>query len=157
MNDLTEIQKAYIAGFFDGEGCVTILKAPPSGKSRTAVYSLTVIISQNGDIPIVELVELTGVGSIHEHTQSPGAYNWQIRSKEARDFLVAILPYLKSKKEQAEIAIEYQNKQTHKNSTGRGYTVPQNLIDEKEAYYLQLQNLKGISGKLGRRGRPRKI
>jgi LAGLIDADG endonuclease len=155
MNELTEIQKAYIAGFFDGEGCISILKHFAGGKHKSSTYALTVILSQNGTIPLFEMLELTGVGSIHEKTQNPGSYNWQIRSIDASDFLKLILPYLKCKKEQAEVAIEFQGKQGHKNSTGRGYTVPLELSQEKETYYLKLQTMKGTSSK--GRGRPKKI
>ncbi len=153
MNDLTEVQKAYIAGFFDGEGCISISKY--QGKNnRTPVYSLQVVIVQKGIDALFEMYELVGVGSFHERKKyHVGTYEWRIPPIDAADFLKEILPYLKSKKQEAEIAIEYQSKQGHKNSTGKGYTVPQNLIDEKEAYYLQLQKLKGTSAI--KRGRPK--
>jgi hypothetical protein len=157
MNKLTEFEKAYIAGFFDGEGCISISKY--QGKNnRTPVYFLQVVIVQKGIDTLLELQQSTGIGSLHDRAKySAGTYEWRIPGRAAADFLAVILPYLRNKKEEAEIAIEYQSKQGHKGSTGRGYTVPQELIDEKESYYLRLQNLKGKSGKGGKRGRPTRL
>lgn len=155
MNKLTEIDKAYIAGFFDGEGCISISKYQ-GPNNRTPVYFLQVVLVQKGISPLFELRELVGVGTIHDRTKySKGVYEWRLPARDAAEFLVAILPYLRNKREQAEIAIEYQSKQGHKISGGRGWTVPQELIDEKETYYKKLQELKGKSGASGKRGRPK--
>jgi hypothetical protein len=69
--------------------------------------------------------------------------------------LTAILPYLLGKKQEAEIAIEYQSQQGHSHSMGKGWTVPQNMIDDKEQYYRKLQKIKGTSGKNGNRDKPK--
>jgi hypothetical protein len=97
---------------------------------------------------------VTGIGTLHErYKYHPGTYEWRISPNEALDFLTEILPYLYGKQQEALIAIEYQSKQGTKNHKGRGYIVPDNLVQEKEAYYLKLQELKGTSSK--GRGRPK--
>jgi hypothetical protein len=89
---------------------------------------------------------------------------WRLSPHEGVELLEAILPYLRNKAQEAEIAIEFQSKQGHKNNTkGRGWTVPQEMIDEKEKYYQTMRELKGTSGGYGDpetghtgRGKPRK-
>ncbi len=154
MNQLTETEKAYIAGFFDGEGCVSISKY--QGKNnRTPVYSLQVVLAQKGIEPLFELQELTGAGTIHDRTKyHKGTYEWRMNARDANDFLIAIVSYLKCKRKQVELAIEYQSQQGHKKSGGKGWVVPQEMIDKKESYYLKLRELKGTSS-IGR-GRPKK-
>lgn len=157
MNELTETQKAYLAGFFDGEGCISISKF--QGKNnRTPVYQLHVVIAQKISI-LPELCELAGVGSVHEKHDPNGTIyqQWRMSPHEGAAFLEAILPYLRLKGPEAELAIEYQSKQGHKHNTiGRGWTVPQNMIDEKERYYQALRAMKGRSGGNGGRGKPRR-
>jgi intein-encoded DNA endonuclease-like protein len=150
MNELTETEKAYIAGFFDGEGCISISKH--QGKNnRTPVYCLNTILAQKGIDILAYILETTGVGSLNERKKYyPGTYELRISPLESVDLLKAILPYLKGKKHEAEIAIEYQSQQSHKNSGGKGWIVPQEMVDKKESYYLKLQQLKGTSGKRGR-------
>jgi hypothetical protein len=154
MNKLTETEKAYIAGFFDGEGCVSISKYKREGANRTPSYTLQVVIAQKGIAILNGLYAITGIGVIHErYKYHPGTYEWRLNPKDAVDFLTEILPYLRGKYQEAMIAIEYQSKQGTKNHKGRGYVVPQALIDEKESYYKKLQEMKGTSSI--KRGRPK--
>jgi intein/homing endonuclease len=157
MNELTETQKAYLAGFFDGEGCVSIGKY--QGKhNRTPVYQLMIVIAQKV-VMLPELCKMTGVGSVHAKRDKNGQVyqQWRMSPRDGVDFLKAILPYLKNKQMEARIAIEFQSKQGHKNNTvGIGWIVPKELIAEKERYYQTLRSLKGTSGGNGGRGAPKK-
>lgn len=150
MNIITETEKAYIAGFMDGEGCISIGKY--QGKhNRTPVYQLQLVISQKVDV-LRDLCRIAGVGSVclNNHKEGRKYQQWRMSPHDAVDFLKAILPYLRVKRQEAEIAIEFQEKQGNKNFVGLGYTTPQHLIDEKESYYQALRSLKGDSAK-GRR------
>ncbi len=153
MNILTETQKAYIAGFFDGEGCVSIGKYQGK-KNRTPTYQLMVVISQKDDV-LHELRDMVGIGSVCGNNHTKGRYynQWRMSPKDGVKFLEMILPYLRYKANQAELAIEFQSKQGHKLGAGIGYTVPQHLIDEKERYYQSMKDFKGN----GSRGRPKKV
>jgi hypothetical protein len=55
-------------------------------------------------------------------------FEWRLNAIPAIELLMQILPYLRIKKLEAEIAIEYQSKQGHKNSTAKGYIVPDHLF-----------------------------
>ena len=145
MNTLTDGQKAYIAGFVDGEGCVSITKW--QGKNnRTPVYALNLIVSQSGIIPLATLMNMTGVGSIHRKKEDPENCAWRINPRNAAALLKDILPYLIIRKEEAELAIEFQSKMGTKNLGGQGYVVPQSVVAEREFYYQEMHRLKGSSG-----------
>jgi hypothetical protein len=99
----------YIAGFFDGEGCIGIYYRKKT-KDR---FHLRTQLSQNKnkDIEILmnELVERFG-GNLSEQITLSGniKYNWQLNSDFAVKFLEDICPYLILKKEQAIISINWQ-------------------------------------------------
>lgn len=105
MNELTETEKAYLAGFVDGEGCITITKYTQK-KTGRPVYCLLVIVSQKDIRPLSHWKSITGIGSVHKHKKT-GNHSWNITSNDARDFLISIKRYLFIKPEQAEIAIEF--------------------------------------------------
>jgi hypothetical protein len=105
MNALTETQKAYLAGLIDGEGCITIIGHNGSGAA-------SVIINMTAKDLIYYWHGVTGLGSIYEnkHENKPNwrpTYQWQIRSRQACDFLKEIYDYLILKKDQADIVFEF--------------------------------------------------
>lgn len=92
---------AYIAGFFDGEGCVTIAK---NG-------SLTISVV-NTSLPVLEMmVDVLGVGSINNRTQKVNKrqYAYRAYGAEAAAVLRYLHPFLIEKKPQAETALDYFN------------------------------------------------
>jgi hypothetical protein len=156
MNILTEIDKAYIAGFFDGEGCVSILKN--QGKeNRTPRYILTAVITQKDKRSLDELQDLTDIGSVYFGNKITGIYAWTMCNSHARDFLSVILPYLKYKKDQAVLGIEFFEKfnkhtrvyQQGRHAVGGSMPTPQYIVDQKEHYRQLLHDLKNTKA-----GRP---
>lgn len=97
---------AYIAGFFDGEGCVRIKEANQGGNS---FYVIAHITNSNQKI-LMEIQDLFG-GAIRVQERSPNKtiYNWSLSSSEAVDFLQTLSPFLKEKLEQALLAIKFHN------------------------------------------------
>lgn len=98
----TEI--AYIAGFFDGEGCVRIKQANQGGNSYYVIAHIT-----NTNESILKDVEklFGGKTRMQERGKNKDVYNWCVTSSEAVDFLKTLSPFLKEKKEQAELAIYF--------------------------------------------------
>ena len=86
----TEI--AYIAGFFDGEGCVRIKKANQGGNSYYVIAHIT-----NTNESILKDIEkfFGGKTRMQERGKNKDVYNWCITSSEAVDFLKTLLPFLK--------------------------------------------------------------
>lgn len=74
---------------------------------------------------------------------------WQIANQQATNFLQVILPYLRIKKPQAEIAIEFQSQRMKsggvKGKRGQGFKPKESMAIE-ESQFLMMQNLKKQEG-----------
>ena len=101
-------QLTWAAGFFDGEGTVYIYSHSSSHRYRY----LAISVSQRDPRPLLVFRELFG-GSIHRHEHTRGVeadiWKWEVRNRLAGAALVQLLPYLLLKREQAELAIAYQD------------------------------------------------
>lgn len=118
---------AYIAGFFDGEGCVRIKHANQGGNSYYVWVAIT-----NTDKPTLDFVmELFG-GQIRkaEKKTNKWAYHFLITSSEAVDMLKTLLPFLRQKKEQAELAVYF-----HERKAGMS-------AEMKQRYYKTMMKMK---------------
>ncbi len=106
--NISQKELAYIAGFIDGEGCLTL----DLGKRRkTLVFSARLLIV-NTDKKIIDwLAKKTGAGS-HDIKMNPGKYHkpayrmFLSRQADLLKFLIKIYPYLRIKKRQASVLIE---------------------------------------------------
>tara|TARA_R110002020_G_scaffold168090_1_gene356764 strand:+ start:18350 stop:18742 length:393 start_codon:yes stop_codon:yes gene_type:complete len=94
----TDIGLAYLAGYIDGEGCFTV-----SSGTRIAV--------SNTYIPgLLKMQERWG-GSVRRMSgTNPNArtgWQWQLGGENCRHLLRLLLPYLKEKRDQAELVLEW--------------------------------------------------
>jgi len=107
---------AYLAGFIDGEGCIGIHhRGKAKGRKPTVRVSIT---NTNKDILIwcQNFIGLGGTLKVHDKNRNSNwktAYRLEYDCKKAEALLKMIVPYLRVKKEQALLAIEY-----------RKYTIP---------------------------------
>lgn len=129
---MENIELAYLAGFFDGEGCIHVNKM----KLRTHTgYSLTLEITQRRDNnEILHYVRSKFGGNFHHKraTFTSNPYDrWSIHGNQAINMLVQLLPYLRLKKLQAEVAISYNNELSS---------------SEKETIRNKLQEMKAYKG-----------
>lgn len=110
---MRKIDLAYVAGFFDGEGTIFILyhNYKPFAHLR---YALVIAVAQSGRFG--ELIcnwfkDNFGGLVVNYHYrkwQRKRVWRWECRTALASKVLKQICPYLKNKKEQAELAIEFQ-------------------------------------------------
>lgn len=95
---------SYIAGFFDGEGCIGISK---SGKSGQMILRTSLV--NTNDI-VLRVIQATYGGSIHVQQHQSNwkpAYNWSVAGRQAREFLKDIGPFLVMKRPQYEVALRF--------------------------------------------------
>ena len=99
------ISKEYIAGYFDGEGCVRLTT------SKTGTGGIHVFITNTYRPFLIYLKGVYGGNTTtrnKENEKHKTCYQWRLSNKkEALVFLIDILPFLNEKREQAEIAIDY--------------------------------------------------
>lgn len=97
---MEETDIAYAAGFFDGEGCITISK---NG-------AVDVRITNTAKNVLVKLQNIFG-GAITDRTQrvNKAQYAYSFYGENAIQFIKTIKPYLIEKLPQAETLLEYYN------------------------------------------------
>jgi len=102
-----DTELAYLAGFFDGEGCISIIH-----NSKTDALTLTVSISQVNPHPLFLVQRLLG-GSLHRERDNRGfrtRVSWQTSSRMALAALEKMRPFLIVKADEADIAMAYQRR-----------------------------------------------
>jgi len=100
-----EADYAWAAGFVDGEGSIGIYASHHT-------YSLTLYVGQKYRKPLDKLATLFGGTPYFNKSKTKngsGLWDWKISSTKARDALVAMLPFLVVKRNQALLAIEFQS------------------------------------------------
>ncbi len=91
----------YIAGFFDGEGCVIINKSGKRGG-----YSVRTSVT-NTNLEMLKVLQVMfGVGLyITSPPNHRTVWSWQLGSKKAAAFLQKIRPYIILKRAQVELGL----------------------------------------------------
>lgn len=132
--NLSVADLAYFAGLFDGEGSVILCKQPrPTPKRQT--YFLSASLA-NTHLPTLQWVrELWGIGTIrpmkrYKESWKP-RWQWVATSNQALYVLRLILPFLKIKKQEAEIGIAFQEFKLKTVQTW-GWNRPTPLVKEEE-------------------------
>ena len=96
LRDVNVEDLAYIAGFFDGEGCAYI-NYPKAHKNGKRYPRLNAKVAQN-DRDVLDWIQgLLGCGNVHKK-RTADCYDLVFTYKSARIFLTAIEPYLRVKK-----------------------------------------------------------
>lgn len=127
MNNIQETDWSYLAGLIDGEGYLNILlHASPStrkiGRRYTRDFILT--ISNTSRSLLVSIQSTLGTGCIYEHKRNKennaaSVYSLRFNHNTLRLILPNIIPYLRLKKQPAQIMLEELNiiktvKQAHR-------------------------------------------
>jgi len=134
QNTLPNEHLAYIAGFFDGEGCVRINKTLSSNKKLRSnpAYSLTCSVSNTNPFVLEYLCDCFG-GSVHllnrGNEKRRPIWEWRIYGNAASSFLCQIVSFLKLKDKEAKIAITFQQYKSQL-PRGRGKFHLSTIVDE---------------------------
>lgn len=134
----------YIAGFFDGEGCVAVYH-----NSNTNGYSLRTQLTQNksdASMKLFKYLKSTWGGNLGEHQtlSKKTGLNWQANGDVACSFLKDIEPHLNMKQPQARIAIEWHEGRPLPLRDERGRILPrsQEELDKAIKVYDLLREMK---------------
>lgn len=105
MSKPTELEKAYFAGFFDGEGYIGL-----AASSKTTM-SLRLIVGQKKPEVLHRMCKHYGGGVYETCSKSNGNchWYWDCKSKAAEQFIRDIYPYVSVKLPQIEVALEYRD------------------------------------------------
>ncbi|HEX6826171.1 MAG TPA: LAGLIDADG family homing endonuclease [Nitrospiraceae bacterium] len=103
---MKRLKIAWAAGFFDGEGCVSISSAVERGKYRR--YQLSVIIAQKVREPLDVFVSLFGGSVTALKVHGSTYFQYKTTGFNAWSILQSLLPYLTVKREVAEVGMQFQ-------------------------------------------------
>ncbi len=131
---MKKVDLAYIAGLFDGEGSICIER---NGR-RFWIY-VGVIMT---DEYIIRWLQFVFGGSIYHYAprgiSKKDQWRWRTVGPQAIPVLKALMPYLRLKKAQAELAIEFQKKMNIKD---RGKRLIGLDVAEREVYKILMHKL----------------
>lgn len=147
VEQLSDIDKAYIAGLVDGEGSIMITKQMPTSRvsgNVTPQYMFRVSVS-NTHKGVLDWLhskcggELTDNGYIGGKGGHRLVYEWRIKGQSAIDFIQDIRDFLRIKPAQAWLALEAREQFTYR--TGGYGRVSAEELALREGYRLAMQNL----------------
>jgi hypothetical protein len=108
---LTETEKAYIAGLFDGEGCVSmhIRKPVRASREKNDMVVVQITLGMTNRETIEWLCKLTGTPYVTGDRSGRGwkdIYIWRPNMTIAYDVMEQVYPYLITKKRNVELFLE---------------------------------------------------
>lgn len=145
---LDESNLSYLAGLFDGKGCIQIIHSLPQKGKRTEQHTLICTVN-NTEQEAAKYYHIAFGGRVNfKKSNNPNHKNqwtWAISSNQAKEFLDRIKPYLRLKLDQAECAIAFQsfraNVPYRKGYKWRSHISVEEL-EKRDWYYLELKRLK---------------
>jgi hypothetical protein len=101
------LRRAWLAGFVDGEGTITIYSRKSSKKSHNTNYFVGVDIT-NTDLGVLKEIQAEFGGRLHINKDVPGrkrTYHVRLVYRRAESLLLAVKPYIRLKTKQLEVAL----------------------------------------------------
>ena len=145
MADVFDI--VYAAGLLDGEGSIVIVELSPGKRRVTPSFALVVTVANNSKVIHDWLVSTFG-GSVSPSNRWCRTYQWKLVSNQAMDFLSEVAPYLKIKKEQAELAVcfqrsknDYTTRHLAKSNYNGGNVIPPNEVSRRRKLKQKMHKL----------------
>ncbi len=148
---MTDVERAYIAGVLDGEGCITIIRHDQSKRStrhKSPSYRLAVTIYNTNKAMIDWLAERMEAHRYYKRRKSPNhkvCHMLVVSAKTAATFLRDIQPFVIAKQQQIQLALALQEtvnnyRKVHQ-LTFPGEALTQAEIEKRDAIYQQMREL----------------
>lgn len=133
---------AYVAGIIDGEGYIGLI--PSSSKQlKNPSYSPKVKVTNTNEEMVIFLYKTFGghldkLRFLNNPVFKP-ARMWTLSNKvNVKPFLISLIPYLKIKKKQAELVINYCNNYSYKEMRQKDN---KKALQKRNDYYHELRKL----------------
>lgn len=104
----SKVNYIYLSGILDGEGCLTV----GAGKRETCINYNPIVVVQNTNKELIDWLQATFGGQTYlskkQTKRTKAAWSWRITKKETIEkLLLAVLPYLRIKREQAILLLKF--------------------------------------------------
>lgn len=112
MREMTDVEAAYLAGMFDGEGCISINFRSPNSIMRevNTQLSIQVKIAMTHKETIDYIESITGCGRVSyirkKNPNHKDQWLWAPQLRDAREIIERCHPYMVTKRRNAEIFME---------------------------------------------------
>ena len=108
--ELAPLDAAYLAGFWDGEG--SFMLHGRNGPNSSISFRVVAVASKP---QVIEwIVNVTGIGRVQvwdaKNPKWAPRWTWTVNGDGAESFTRQLLPYLKLKREQAELGVQFQER-----------------------------------------------
>jgi hypothetical protein len=141
VRPITDEDAIWIAGFFDGEGHVGITRTLGKKSHHSVIYGLKTTLT-NTRLDILDMIrKLIGMGTLYKKSPHEGwkqGWTLNLTRPEIEPFLKRILPYLRLKKEQAKIMLEFLETGCY---TGTREAPPSRIVALRDILYTELSQL----------------
>lgn len=129
-----QISDQWTAGFFDGEGSVSVLRRK---RGNFVEHMLACAVGQNDQRPLLAIRNEYGGSQCNSKTPS-GCWRWRIHGGAAESFLKRIRPHSIVKADQIDLALELRL------LVGKpGQRMAPGVWEQKEAIWKRLMAAKG--------------
>ena len=142
---MKETDLAWLAGIIDGEGSIFVMKQGRKDRERDTNYILKMSVQSVDPYMAPECLKITEEGSCYLNREKrenmSNTMKWQVCGKGATRVLKLLLPYLRVKKYQAELAIQFQEttKKHWRNMVEADYTEQARLYQRLKDSKLELK------------------
>lgn len=126
---MREVDAAWLAGLFDGEGGLNYELRPYRGSHRNMTspgsWRVRVRVTMCHRETVLRVRELAGGGTFYEKATESGrpAFMWECSARLAREFLSAIEPYSVTKRDRVRMALEAERIRMDASSSDRRFGV----------------------------------
>jgi hypothetical protein len=146
-----KISEDYIAGFFDGEGCIFLGKVASASTHTHYTYSPKVLIT-NSNLDVLKIIQgFLNYGTIHKQSSThKQVYVLRLDTMGMMlYFLQGFRPLLRIKAEEADLMIEFLERRLQYKGTNYRHAP---YVYEDEVVYQKLKRIKGTRSRTKAKG-----
>lgn len=145
---MIDTEAAWLAGFIDGEGSIMVICSRRKGPKCPHPFYDGVVAACNTDKRLISrCIEIAGGFSVtlKKNAENPkwkNAYHWRVKGSNVVTVLNRIMPFLVSKRRQAELVLRLKATMKVGSKPGRyGSTLTDCERKEKEAIWMEVKAL----------------
>jgi len=159
MSELSREMLAYLAGVIDADGCIRIKKSTWNMRKRSDVFSPAYeewVQLKQRQPEVVSILKRHFGGTLYKEkrTRKDGKltvmYVWNVRNKQAANFLRSVVEFLILKKKQGELCLELRKSKESKEARMRGgmkqrRKMPREVLEKRERLFQEIKKLNSFN------------
>lgn len=132
----------YLAGYFDGEGCISIHKYTFKNNRRGTVHQLFVYLT-NRTKDVLDNCHKEFGGQLRltsdsrKNSNRQPCYEWRVSERQAGEFLKILSPFLRQKLPQARLALNFRKLFNPKFRGG----LPECIRNQRDTIFYEMKEL----------------